>query len=112
MAGFLNCADVADAGEDVLERAASGYVVMDVVGGEEGDANFFGNFVELFEAGEVVWAVEAAGGEGETVLHRFAEIFDLRFSILDFGRIEADGGKKTFVVFKKVFETERTFALF
>lgn len=71
-AGFGERALFADAGEDVLEIAAFGDVVVDGVGGDEGDAEAAGEIGELVEPivirlveGEFGGEVEAVGEEGE-----------------------------------------------
>jgi hypothetical protein len=73
VAGFVDGAGVADADQDVLELAAGGVVVVDVVGGEQGDVEGLGEAGEGGEGGWVVGAVEGGGGEGEARAEGFAE---------------------------------------
>ena len=58
-AGVVNGAAVADAGQDILEDAPAGVVVMHVIGGEERDREGAGDVEQARQARLVVAAVEA-----------------------------------------------------
>ena len=112
-AGLLDGAALADAGENVLEFTAGGVVVVDVVGGDEGDPEGAGEPGEFGEAGFVVAVVNAGGGEGEAVVvEGFAEGAE-RFDEAVFYDGGRDGdGQVSFGVFEQVVEREVAFAFF
>ncbi len=64
-AGLVERAAQADAGEDILQRAALGDVIVDIVGGDEGDLEIAREVGEFFEVGRIFAVVEAGGGQRE-----------------------------------------------
>ena len=64
-AGVVDGAVLADAGERVEEAAARGVVLVDVAGGDEGDAVRGGEVGEVGQAAVVIAAMVVGGGEVE-----------------------------------------------
>ena len=65
---------MADAGEHILQRPAGGIVVVDVVGGQQGDVELFAESHDGFDLAGVAVAVEAADGQGEAIAEGIAEV--------------------------------------
>lgn len=111
--GLVDGARVADAGEDILEHAAMGGVIVDVIGCEEGDAVVLAEVSEFGEAAVIVEVVEAADGEGESMAEGIAEVLDLGQLILEgVGGWSGDSGEETCVVLEEVGQMEGGFTVF
>ncbi len=103
MAGLLNRADVADAGENVLKRTAIAGVIVNVVRRQQRNVMAAGNFMEFFEMRKVVWAVEAIGGQREAIAEGVMKICNLRFAICNFRRIGGNRREEAFVMVEQIF---------
>ena len=68
LAGLGNAGGVADAGDNILQSAAGGLVIMHIVGGDERDIGVMRKRCELFERAMIFRGVEAASSEGEAII--------------------------------------------
>src|SRR5690606_24597987 len=77
-AGGAQRAVLADAGQDVLQRAAFGNVIEDVVGGEQSDAEAAGYPVESGEAAMITGAVNPVGHQPHRAREGLLEVAEGR----------------------------------
>ncbi len=68
LAGLGDAGGVADAGDDILQCAAGGFVIVHIVGGDEWDVGVTRKRCELFQCAVVFRGIQAAGGERETII--------------------------------------------
>ena len=81
---------LADAGDDVLQRAAAGLVVEHVVDGEHRDADAAGEIGEAVEAGAVVAVVGAGGGEPDAAGRARGESAEGFLAAVEVGLVDVD----------------------
>ncbi len=68
LAGLGNAGGVTDAGDDILQSAAGGFVIMHIVGGDEGNVGVARKRCQLFQCAMVFRGIEAPGGEREAII--------------------------------------------
>ncbi len=68
LTGLGNAGGVTDAGDDILQSAPGGFVIVYIVGGDEGNVCVVRKRCELLKRAMVFRGIEATGGEREAII--------------------------------------------